>query len=90
MYDCPHQGPFEPLRVDSIFNASAGIGGQPDIFIGLERGDAFNQSYGSNRDQVVLITVGGVILFGRLKRKEEFDRLKTTPQGPPNFKWISK
>lgn len=63
MYDCPHQGPFEPLRVDSIFNAPAGVGSEPDIFIRLECGHPLDEPNGSDGDQIVLVAVGGVVFF---------------------------
>lgn len=43
------------VHQDFIFNAPAGIGGQPDIFIRFEGGDALDEPDGPNGDQVVLI-----------------------------------
>lgn len=63
MYDCPHQGPFEPLRVDSIFYAAASVGGQPHIFVRFECGYPFDQADGPDGDQIVLVAGGGVIFF---------------------------
>ena len=51
------------MHENLIFNAPAGIGGQPYIFIRLEGGDSLNQSNGPNGDQVVLISGLSVIFF---------------------------
>lgn len=88
--DDVQDGTDGPMCEDSIFYAPAGIGGQLDVFIRLKCGHTFNQSDCPNRDQVILIAVGRIIFFGRLKRKEERGRSKTIPQGSPNFRWISK
>jgi len=52
-----------PLCEDSIFNAPAGVGSKPDIFIRLEGRNTFDQPNRPDGNQVVLVTVGGVIFF---------------------------
>ena len=49
--------------MDSIFNAPAGVGSEPDIFIRLECGHPLDEPNGSDGDQIVLVAVGGVVFF---------------------------
>lgn len=57
------RGNVEPLREYSIFNTPAGICRQPDIFIRLKRRNPFNQPNRPNRNQIILVSGLGVILF---------------------------
>lgn len=66
--------PIVPLSEDSILNTAARIGGQPHVLIRLKGGDALDQPYGANGNQIVLVSGLGVILLRRLKQKEEFPR----------------
>ena len=59
------------VHQDLIFNASAGIGCQPDFFIGLERRDAFDESDGANGDQIVLVAGLNVVLFQNVGHQAE-------------------
>ena len=67
------------VHQDFIFNTPGGIGGQADIFVRFECTDPLDQADGSDGNQVVLVSVGGVVFLGRVKQKEEFSRSKTTP-----------
>lgn len=70
--------------MDSILDAPAGIGGEPHVFICLERGHAFDQADGPDRDQIVLVAVGGIILLRRVKQREDVSWSKAASQGPPD------
>ena len=48
---------------DLVFNASGGICGQTDIFFRFIAGNSFDEADGSNRNQVVLVYVGGVVFL---------------------------
>ena len=48
---------------DFIFNAAGGIGGQLDVFVGLEGVDGFDQADGSDGDQVFYAHAGIVEFF---------------------------
>ena len=64
---------------DLIFDTPGGVSGQADIFLRLVAGDPLDEPDGPDGDQVVLVYALGVVLFGRVKQKEEFSRSKTTP-----------
>ena len=57
--------------MDSIFNTPAGIGGKPHVFVRLEGRYALDEPNGSNRDQIILVSIGGIVFFGRVKQKEK-------------------
>ena len=67
------------VHQDLIFDTTAGVCGQPDVFVRLEGGNSFDQTDGADGDQIVLIAGLGVIFFGQVKQKDEFSRSKTTP-----------
>ena len=48
---------------DSIFDAPAGIGGEPRLACGIKGIYCFHQANGADGDQVLLITRQGVIFF---------------------------
>ena len=73
-----------------IFDAAGGVGGQPGALAGVEAGDALDEADGADGDQILLVSALGVILLEQVKQKEEFARSKMTPQGSPNFKYMSK
>ena len=51
------------VHQDFILNAPGGVSSQADILIRLEGADALDQADGADGNQVVLVAVGGVILF---------------------------
>jgi len=55
--------PIVPLCEDSIFNTSAGVGGEADALVGAERVHRLNQSDGADGDQILLIVRLRVVLF---------------------------
>lgn len=82
--------PIVPLSEDSIFNTSCRISGQPGALGWVEAGNALDESDGPDGDQIVLIDTLGIVFLEQVKQKEEFARSKMTPQGSPNFKYMSK
>ena len=51
------------VHQDFILNAPGGVSSQADILVRLEGADALDQADGADGNQVVLVAVGGVILF---------------------------
>ena len=78
------------VHEDLVFDAPGGVGGQAGALIGVEAGDPLDEADGADGDQVLLIGTLGVVFFEQVKQKEEFARSKMTPQGSPNFKYMSK
>ena len=58
------------VHQDLIFDAPGGVGGQPRPLGGVVAGDPLDEADGADGDQIVLVRALGVILFGRVKRKE--------------------
>ena len=54
---------MEPLGEYSIFNTPAGIGGKPHVFVRLEGRYALDEPNSSNRDQIILVSIGGIVFF---------------------------
>ena len=51
------------MHENLILHTAAGIGGQPHLFVRLKRGNPFNQTNGSNGNQIVLISGLYIIFF---------------------------
>ena len=73
-----------------IFNATGGVGGQAGALLRVKAGDALDEADGADGDQVLLVGALGIVFLEQVKQKEEFARSKMTPQGSPNFKYMSK
>ena len=73
-----------------IFNAAGGVGGQAGALLRVKAGDALDEADGADGDQVLLVGALGIVFLEQVKQKEEFARSKMTPQGSPNFKYMSK
>ena len=56
---------------DSIFDAPAGIGGEPRLACGIKGIYCFHQANGADEDQVLLITRQGVIFFYDVRHQPE-------------------
>ena len=61
--EAAERGDVEPLGEYSIFNTPAGIGGKPHVFVRLEGRYALDEPNSSNRDQIILVSIGGIVFF---------------------------
>ena len=78
------------IHEDLIFDTPGDIGGQTRAFGRVKAGDALDEPDGADGDQILLIGALRVVFLEQVKQKEEFARSKMTPQGSPNFKYMSK
>ena len=78
------------VHQDLVFNTPGGVGGQPGALLRVKAGDPLDEADGADGDEILLIGALGIVLFEQVKQKEEFARSKMTPQGSPNFKYMSK
>ena len=57
------------MHQDFVFDAPGGVGSKPYLFVRFKGTDPLDQSYGADGDQVVLVSVGGIVFFkGLLQR----------------------
>ena len=69
---------------DSIFNAAAGVCGEPRLAGGVESVHGFHQANGTDGDEIILIARLGVIFFGDVSHQaqivpDEFSRAVESP-----------
>ena len=63
--------PGAEVHEDLVLNAPAGIGGQPDVLLRLEGGDALDEPDGADGDQVILVPALGVVLLDDMRHQAQ-------------------